>query len=532
MAYAGQVVKIPLGQMGLLTDLPPSDIPPGALLRANNVSFETGLVTKAPGSYRYNTQILPSAIVGLFDWWPNTVTQHLIAACASGVIYRDTGDRLFNSATALTSGLGTLTPKCMFVAGGNELAARAKKLFLFTGSVQLKFLSGDTAADGDGFQNVEFPASDWTTPNFPTVGCIHRNRLWAFMKQRAYASDTANHENFTSNHLTQAIFPGEGGDISGAFVFKGRLFAFKEGGFVYGLDDTDADSDNWVWRKLASNFGLASPHGIVEIANDMFAVNESGSPTSYAAVEALGDIESADVLRLLQIENYVRNSTSLSGVEVLHALYYEAKKQAFFTYRTSYRTTNNTLLHLDFNKQQPRAAFWSKDQADCLALRKDANKIQRPIYGSADGYVYLMDREDRLVGGSAFTGEFKIAHMDFGPLGAGVAHKNKLFDWLAIEFLPQGDWNVAVDVYIDGTFSETINYSMDVRDDGLGQFNLGGAAEGDALGRTETQTIQKPLHGSGRQLSFTLRQSGSNQNFAIASLTVGFRMSAEQASRA
>ena len=523
MAYTGQVAHIPLGDFGLLTDVPSGQVPRGALINATNVSYETGLVTKAPGSMRYNETVLPSPIVACFDWWPDTVTQRLIAACANGSIYRDIGDRLFSSASAIASGLGSLTPKTMFVEGGQETSLRSKKLFFFSGSSQVKVLEGD----GSSFATIANPAADWVTPNYPTIGLVHRNRLWAFMKSRAYASDTGDHENHTSNNLTQSIFPGEGGDIVGAYVFKGKLFCFKEGGFVYGLDDTDADSDNWVWRKLANNFGLASPHGIIEVGNDMLAVNESGSPTSYAAVETFGEIESADVLRNLQIEQYFRDTTSLSGLSVLHALYYEAKKQIFFTYRTGSRSTNNTLLHIDMNKQNPRAAFWPKDQADCLFLRKDNHKVQRPCYGSADGYVYFMDREDRLVGGSAFTGEFKIGHTDFRFLDERLAHKNKIYDYLAVEFLPTGLWDLEVDVYIDGTFSETINFKMDVRDDGLGTFTLGS----DALGREEAQTIQKPLHGSGRRISFHCRQSGSNQNFAIASFNVGFRASAEQATR-
>lgn len=108
-----------------------------------------------------------------------------------------------------------------------------------------------------------------------------------------------------------------------------------------------------------------------------------------------------------------------------------------------------------------------------------------------------------------------------------MAAKNKSFDFLAVEFIPQGSWNLEVDVYIDGTFSETINFLMDVRDDGLGSFTL----DTDPLGREETQTIQKPLHGSGRRISFHCKQSGSNQNFALASLSVGFRVSGEQAFR-
>lgn len=537
MAYAGQIGHIPLGAIGLLTDVPPGDVPRGALIKANNVSFETGLVTKAPGSLRYNTQVLPAGVVALFDWFPDPASQRLIAACSDGAIYRDIGDRLFSDAVPVKSGLMDLTPNCMFVEGGSETALRDKKLFFFSGTNQVQVL----ADDGATFAEISGPAADWVTPNFPNVGLVHRGRMWAFLGQRAYASDTGDHENQASNNLTQSIYPGEGGNITGAFVFKGRLFSFKEGGFVYYLDESDSDSDNWNWLKLASNFGLASPNGIIEAGNDLIAVNEAGSPTSYNAVNALGDIESADILRLLQIENYVRQVSSLSGVKSLHAIYYEAKKQAFFTSRTTYRTTNDTLLHLDFNMDRPRAAFWPKDQADCLAMRKDINGIERPIYGSADGYVYLMDREDRQVAGAAYKGEFKIGHTDFRFLDEKVAHKNKLFDFLAVEFKPLGSWNLSVDVYIDGDFVETIPYSMDVRDDGLDSFTLGDGVDaddtdadgedGDALGREETQTIHMPLHGSGRRISFHCRQSGDNQNFAIASLTVGFRVSAEQATR-
>jgi hypothetical protein len=522
MAYAGNEATIQLGGIGLLTDRPAGDVPRGALIKANNVSFETGMITKAPGSLRYNTQVLPSGIVALHDWWPDVVTQRLIALCANGSLYRDIGDRVFSGATAITTGLLNVTPQSQFVEGGNESALRDKKLFLFTGTNQLKVLSGD----GTSFSTISSPASDWTTPNYPTFGFTHRNRLWAFMGQRAYASLTTDHEDFVSTGiLTQSIFPGEGGDLVGAFIFKGRPFAFKRGGFVYFLDDSDTDSDNWVWRKLTSNFGLASPHSVFETTNDMLALNESGALISYSAVNTYGGVDSADVYKLLEIAEYVRNNNSLSGIDVAHALYYEDKKQVFITGRTGYRTNNDQLIHIDFNKQQPRVSFWRKDAADCLSFRKDVNKVKRPIYGASDGYVYLMDREDRLVGSSSYTGEFKTGHFDFRDVFPQAASKNKLFDHLAVEFVPQGNWNLSIDVYIDGKFIETIDYAMTVKDDGLDSFTL----DTDPLGREETQTITKPLHGSGRRISFHCRQSGSNQNFSIASLTVGFRASAEQA---
>jgi hypothetical protein len=521
MAYRGNVATIQLGEYGLLTDLPPAQIPPGALIRANNVSYETGLITKAPGARAYNSTALSAGVIALADYWPDIVTQRLFAATSDGKIYRDEGDRLFGGGTAVATGLLNLDSNSSFVVGGAETTSRSKKLFFFSGTNQVKVLEGDEST----FSNIDSPAADWTTPNFPRIALVHRNRLWAFMKQTAYASDTANHENFTSNYLVQYIYPGEGGDVIGAFVFRGRLFVFKEGGLVYFLEDSDADSDNWYWSKLASNFGLASPHGIIQVGNDMIAVNENGSPISYAAVQSFGDIESADILRALQVEDYYRSVTSLSGIRYTHAIYYEAKKQAFFTGRTTYRTTNNLLFHLDFSKQNPRAAMWTKDQANCLALRKDINYVPRPMYGADDGKVYLLDQEDRLTGASSYTGEIKIGHTDFRYADQSLATKNKLFDYLAVEFVPCGTWDLSIDVYIDGNFSETITFPMDVRDDGLGTFTL----DTDLLGREETQTIQKPLHGSGRRISFHCYQAGSNQNFALASLSVGFRVSAEQA---
>lgn len=524
MAYTGNIALIPLGDFGLLTDVSPSQVPRGALIRATNISYETGCVTKAPGSFQYNTQILPAGIISIIDYWPDPYSQRLIAACSNGSIYRDIGDRVFSSAVAIKTGLMNLDSRSVFIVGGSELALSPKKLFYFSSTNQVQVLSGD----GTSFANISSPAADWVTPNYPTCALIHRNRMWAFMGQRSYASDTANHENFLSNYLTSSVFPGEGGSITGAFVFKSRLFVFKEGGFVYYLDDSDTDSDNWVWLKLASNFGLASPHGIFQVADDMIAMNESGAPVSYNAVNALGDIESADIFRLIQVQDYVRSATSLSGISQVHAMFYEAKKQVFITTRTSYRTTNNALLHIDMNKPQPRMAIWPKDRANCLGMRKDVNKVLRPIYGSEDGYVYLMDQEDRLVGGSAYSGGFKIGHTDFRFLDEKIAQKNKLFDFLEIEFVPQGTWNLSVDVYLDGDFSETILFPMDVRDDGLGSFTL----DTDALGREESQTIRKPLHGSGRRISFNCYQAGANQNFSIASLAVGFRVSAEQASKA
>lgn len=523
--YAGIIAPIPLGQLGLFTDNSPADLPPNALIEAKNILLSNGLVQKAPGALKYNADyVLDGSIVGVYDWWPTTVHQRLIAVTDAGKIYRDIGDRFFSLAIPINTGLGPLTPNCMFVEGGNETAGRDKKLFLFTnGQNQLRVLT----ADGVTFEEVNNPAADWVTPAYPRVGASHRNRLWAFMGQRAYASDTADHENFTSNNLTQAIFPGEGGDIIGAYVFKGRLFAFKEGNFVYYLDDSDSDSDNWFWRKLSNNFGLSAPNAIIDALDDMLAGNSSGTVTSYAATDALGDVESADIFRAANMEQYLRANTSTSGINVMHALYYESKKIAFFTYRSTYRTYNDMVIAVDVNKDNPRISFWQKGTPQCLGQRKDINGIPRPMYGGADGYVYFMDYEDRLEGSASYTGAIRTAYTDFRNVDAKFVASQKHFDFLWIEFVEEGTHDVSIDVFIDGYFVETITTPMNVSGVELDNFDL----DVDRLAEHTTQSDPIPLHGTGRRISFRIYNSGSNESFQIASITVGFRPGGDGATK-
>lgn len=531
MAYRGVTAPIPLGSLGVISDLPPGDIPPGALLEAKNVTFEKGLIQKAPGGLRYNGSALSAGVVAMFDWWPDINQQRLIVATRDGSIYRDTGGRNFG--TAIKTGLGVLTPQSQFIAAGQESTGSEKKLFFFPGgNKQVQVLAGDAST----FSDIDNPAADWTAPNFPKVGIVHRNRLWAFMGQVAYASDTANHENFTSNNLIQYIYPGEGGEIRGAYVFKGRLFAFKDGGFTYFLDDSDSNSSNWVWKKLASNFGLSSPNAIFDALNDMIAGNTTGTLTSYTATETLGDVESGDLFRNGQMEAWARNVLNKAGLSEQHALYYPEKKLGFFTFRSGYRTENDTLLVIDVNRPNPRFSRWVKGTPNCLALRKDSNGIERPIYGDESGYVILMDREDRLEATASYEARFDTPHMDFRQIDPRLMNQQKHFDFLEVEYIPEGDWDLTMGYFVDGQFVEETTIPMRIETDYLDEFLLEDAGTPDVttpyLHDEHTRTFQVPLRATGKRISFYFTQSGSNQSFQIAGLRVGFRASGNNQEKA
>jgi hypothetical protein len=523
VAYTGNKAKIPLGEFGLLTDVAPDKVPPNALIKANNVCFFNGAVEKAPGTIKWNDTALSAGIIALYQWRPTLEKERMIAVTSAGDIFRGQ-DRQFGSAINSTIA-SSLTPNCLFAEGGAETAGRDKKLFLFTGGTTNPYvLSGD----GTAFSTLSASNTDWTSPTtFPKFGLVHRNRLWAFAGQISYASDSGNHENFQTANLTEPVYPGEGGELRGAAVFKGRLFAFKDGGFTYLLNDQDNSESNWYWQKISNNFDLAAPNAVTEVLDDMIAGNTSGTITSYAASDKLGSVEAADIIQEMQFESFLRGNTSKVGVPFQHVLYYAEKKILFATYRSAYYTYNDMLIMIDFGRNDRlRPAFWVKGSPQCLSFYQDVNQIKRPMYGDKDGYIHMMDQQDRLEGSTAYTGEFQTPHLDFSHLDPALSSAEKHFDFLAVHYMPESTGALSCDYFIDGRFVETVTFSMiQYRRPELGVLTLGT----DRLAQPNEETAIVRLAGTGRTFSARFYNAGSNQSFRIPAITIYFRGGGDKA---
>ncbi len=520
MAYKGNKAKIPLGEFGLLTDIAPDKAPPNSLIHAKNIQFVNGMIQKAAGAVKWNATALPASIVGCWDWNPDINTRRMIAVTEDGSIYKGR-DRVFNQ---IGTGLGKLTPNCTFASGGNEVSNAPKKLFIYTAGATIPKV---LLADADAVTDLSKPATDWNITNWPKCGVIHRNRNWAFAGQIAYASSSADHEDFQNDYLAEPVYPGEGGEIRGAFIFKSRMFVFKDEGFVYGLNDSAADTNAWFFEKVSSNSGLSAPNGIAEVLNNVYFGNSTGTITDFAATEKLGSVEAGDLIQNSLFESHLRGNTSKVGVTQQHLLYYAEKKMLFATYRSAYYTYNDMLLVFDFSRiDQVRVAYWIKGSPQCLGKYKDVNKIDRPMYGSKDGYLMLMDYEDRTEGGASYSGEFQTPHLDFSYLGEGFSSAEKHFDHLAVHYVPESTGDLFCDYFIDGHYVDTIRFTM-VQHKGplLSSLKLGT----DRLASPTSETCIRPLAGSGRTFSAKFYQQGSNQSFQIPAVTVFFRGGGEKA---
>lgn len=535
MPYSGNWANIPLGTMGLMSDLPSSEIPTTALIKSTNIDYGPGYVQKAPGAVPYNTTAFSAGVVGIQDYWLDVITQRLLAATSDGKIYKDYGDRTFRNSTPIMSGLGKLNGRCQFIIGGNESSGNPKKIFFFSDGIsQVQVISGD---NNTGLP-IALPASDWANPtastnqtsNFPKFGLLSRGRLWVFAKSVAYASSTTNHEDFqTSNAiLVNSVGPGDGGDIIGAFVYKGLMLVFKQGDVVYQLIDTDASSSNWYFKKFAEGFSIANFHASTQVLDDLIAGNSTGTLTSYRATLNYGNFTQGDLFKQARVSQFYKQYATPPGILFQQSCFYPERGRAFFSARSGYKTFNDSLILFDVSdSQNPRFGLWTHWQADCIALRRDVNNVLRPIYGGTDGNVYLADRETRAVNGTAYTAEFQTPYLDMRHLNPTYALQNKAFEFLTVTFTPAGNHNLSVDVWIDEKFVETVNVAMTVDTNTLGTFKLGSSR----LGGVGEQTIQVPIKGRGRRISLRCYNGNAYQNFKVSQLAIGFRVLGEDATR-
>ena len=541
--YDGLKCQVPIGTSGLLSDMAPSQIPYTNLTRVYNCDFGVGYVEKAKGAIQYQRYALPAGIVAILDYWPTTLQQRLFAACSNGSIYRDTGDRYFGanpvntSPVAIGSGFGTLTNKTQFVVGGNEVSGNVKKIFLFTGGLnQVQVYSGDSGT----FSAITNPAADWPNPtissnpqsNFPNFGLIHRGALWCFAKGTAYMSNPNNHEDFQTAQdiLITQVGPGEGGDIVGAFVYKQKLFAWKEGDFCYILNDSDPNSSNWYFDKQSDGLGIASWHSACQVLDDMQVGNITNKITSYKATLNYGNFTQGDVFKQNEVSRFFAENTVPEGNQYQHSLFYPDKGVAMFTGRTKGQQNNNCIIQMDVShtNQAPKFGIWNHVAPDCLGLRRNTHNIKVPMYGCSDGFVYLMDSVNRFVGpisgGTAYTGEFWTADLDMRHLDPKLADQVKEFNYLGVTFMETGNYTLSVDVWLDGRFRETLTFSQTVDTNYCGAFVLGTSR----TGGLDEKTIEQRMHGQGRRITLRCYNSGNNQNFKVSLLTIGFKPTGDQ----
>lgn len=532
MAYRGVTARIPLGVKGLTGTKNPARVDALSLITAEGVTYESDAIEKELGRVRYNAAAISGVpapkVVALFDWWATPSDQFLIAATNDGRLLRDDGTGTFP--TTLKSGLAS-DRVVHLVAGGAELAGRGRRLFAFNGSDIVQVIVGSAVTS----TNISAPAADWSGVNQPSFGVQHNSRMWAGGNgndpHRIYYSDADDHEKFLTGPGSTAgsisVYPGEGQKLVGGISWKGRLYLFKFPTGVYWIDDSDVNRANWGVRKLSGSVGLASPWGITAVEDDVLFQSSDALLYTLSATTAFGDARPRSVFDDDDMDVWARDNIDASKLDRAHLVYHPHKRAIILANTPIGSVSNAVRIEANIKRGAPRWLISLRDKLESMAIRINASGVSELISGDDAGFVYRHDRPGRSNAGSPYKGAFQLPHTDFSWLDVSLAEVRKKFEFIVLSMIPQGSFNISIDVLIDGLYVETI--VMDLGDVGvaLGSFVLGT----DKLGGLVLASRRRRLHGTGFRLSTLFSNTGQNENFSISEVAYQFMPSVFRAKK-
>ena len=531
MSYDGNVGRIRFGVRGQSGSRNQSNILHEHMVTTKNIDMSEGIIRKEGGVSNFTSADAHTGtslgvsidILGGVDYEVDSSTQRNVVAVSSGDVLLDSGTGKF--ATLLAAGRND-TNRTFLTQGGNESQGRAKKLFVCNAINTVMVVSGDATSTGD----ISGPAADWTGTTQPVKLVPHRGRMWGWLNDRIYYSDADNHELFLTSLGTGGSFsawPGTGGGIRDAISFKGRLFFFKDN-FIGWIDDSSTTLSEWFVDKLTDSIGIAGTDCVDLIDDDVVFLSPEGGVHLLSAVQKFGDMENSDLAIPDEMNQYMRANINFGQISASTVKYYSARKQIHLAVPTGSSSVPNQRIIIDMNGKIPRWHVSDRDTMKSMWMFRDSSGVERPMIGDTEGHVLSLDQEGRtheLTG--AYEASFQTSHTDFSFLDPGLANKRKNFDFLELKFEQIGAWFVPVEIYIDGTKTQTINFKMSSGVSELGSFVLGTDRLLGIL-NSPPSVRRVRIKGSGQFFGIKPISTGDSEEFLLSEARVYFTVSDER----
>lgn len=513
-------LRVLCGKGTLNASRSPSEVTNQDLVGMDALTFEHDTFQKEGGATKFNTTVITDApsVKFLWDFMTGAFVQELVAATSDGKYVTLTSSGIDKT---LVSGLST--DKFVFGAEGISTTL-AKALFLVNGQDMMKvYTGGATAVD------IASPTADFTTTH-PSWCFLHNNRMYAGGRSHnIYGSKNGDHEEYVA--ANGAVFfncyPGEGEYLVGGTSWRGRAFFFKYPKGIYYLDDADADTANWQMKRLSFFVGAVGPGGIIQAMDDVVFVSPDSYFHALSAVNEFGDAKSSAILPN-ELGTFIRENVNTSRLEWVQSCFYPQKRKIMFACSGTGSSVNNLIIGLDAHRLGVLQGYKSaRDECEALCVRRDPDtKVAKPLAGTSDGFVYTLDQEARNKDDAGYNSGFITRNMELfdeamnsattPPMGyfPGGGLNGNLKE-LEIEFVAAGVWNLNIDVYLDGSFSQTCTFIMQGTGGVLGSFVL----DTDVLGVAMIQNARERLYGDCRRVQYQGYNNVANESYSIAGMT-------------
>jgi hypothetical protein len=391
---------------------------------------------------------------------------------------------------------------------------------------------------------ISRPPIDWKAETAPISAVMVEGRLVGFGNTGAahqlYVSSGEDHEDFLSDSRIIAVYPGEGERLVAAFFWRKAAWFFKQPFGIYWLDSTSLDLDEWRPVRHTGAVGIAGPmaYAIIEgpkagaTFDDAFFVAPDGSWHALTKVDASqeGDAFTSSISELHYGE-FIHDMVDLNHLWYTQMVYVADLQEVQQACRDKHLPESSLPLNnLRIKANLRRLAdigirFHHSEFPACEALCtiRLSNGRRRPFAG---GYGQV--REIHVEGavhadGAQFYASVFWTHDDsFQELGEGVKLSLKNEHFLTLEYNQVGQWDMPIQVYVDGEPRETLSFPM---------ARTGFVLDVDRLDVTLLAEFPnlpirftRRMRGRGRRLAFRGLVATHGQHFRVVNLFIGWSL--------
>ena len=509
VGYAGSTYQIPCNRGGLNHNQNTDLIRPEMFVSpSRNINLHEGGRRKRGGTAKVNGTAVSGAptIMGGFDFQ--------LAASSFQVFLGSDGGLYSNSTTTIKTGMST--------ANYPSFAVFENELYVVDGDTTPQTWNGVAA----GTSNITSPSGDWSGADQPFQVLVHgrgaSRRVFFLFSSTIYGSSLGDGKVVTGG--TSVFFPIDTEDavgLTGAAEFGNRLILFgRKRAYIF--DDEDASTANWGYAAAPWKGGAAHWRVIAQTPTDLIVMAEDGDIYSVVAAQEYGDYKQASITRPAFVDNYIRENVDLAYIQKFHAIYDPALRAVFFwVVRTGQTTVDTALVYfIDRPAEEAWAVHDNQNTASgykaaCSFLTRTGAGTYTVYTGDYAGFIWKLNQATRSDDSNAYYGGFKTPNLPFDN-----PRVRKHFRRGVVVAKTQGDYDLQVNIWVDGESKDATTVSLSGTGGVLGSFILGVDAAADVLGGSEFLDRKFELGHYGRRLQLEFYNSGAGEDFFVSQVLI------------